>query len=720
MNLRIISMFAATLLTACPGSKAPTPAPNGEVRFEQTATGVVFKGEGAELKVDLYGTTAGTITFDGKTLDGYGALTAEEEATVAALAHSSLVPGLMMIPLNLGCEKQVDPQLMAALLMPWQLLLKYSITDRAASTQRFAAASKCAYFSSLDSQDERPRPLLPVLANGDVYPRAYGIFPFDAEGARPVPSIRGLSTDENVYGPGGSICRGACGPDCEPNNCGEPEQEWRCVKKDGRNTGDKLLWERYTCGEHPGCIEHDACFDHCNATFGPEEIESGICMRGCDLQAINGYGAAQGLEWALGNGPFTHEKNYDYSIGDPIRDDRECPTDLYLSANPSSALAPFNSTLTWVAENNDDPRERCYLDLGDGSPVVTIEPCAATDSYDHIYGVPSEMRYARGTYLASIHRVGADLRATAEVQATWLFAVSESSGTAPLETFFSWDGFRLVEKTLSCEIDFGDGTPAVTVADCAVKPGVAHTYAVAGNYNATITVRGEDRPVRKTLYIEVKDDSETPTECAHIRNVRSWAGTASFSYSASAEDAQITVTHSTSGTMQATLTVVYDEETGMSFHSRAPWGDVQIEETSLWKRPGDNLRYHTVGRGDPVPPDANNGTDGGSNMLLNFDLENCRYNMHAQAKVVATTQVGDEAYASVPWVFSIQSKWLPIPGGTELGQTGAYAAHTEEWIIEQPELAEFSGMFNSDLPDLLGELGLGNAQITMSFSPSAE
>jgi hypothetical protein len=718
MKTRLSLIFAASVLTACPSSEKPTPAEPelGEVRFEQTATGVIFKGEGTELRVDLYGTTAGMLTFGGKTLDGYGALSGEEEATLRAIAGSNLVPGLMMIPLDLACEKQVEPQLMAALLMPWQTLLKYSISDRAESTARYAAASKCAYFSALDSKDTRPRPALPILANGDVYPRAYAIFPFDAAGAKPVRSIRGLATDENVYGPGGSLCRGACGPDCEPNNCGEPEQEWRCVKKDGRNTGDKVLWERYTCGEHPGCIEHDACFDHCNATFGPDDIESGICMRGCDLQAVSGYGANQGLEWALGNGPFTHEKNYDYSIGDPIPDDRECPTDVWLSANRSSGLAPFHSTISWEATDGD-ANERCYLDLGDLSPIVTIEPCGTSGSYDHIYAVPSDMRYSRDTYVVSLHRVGADTRSTTEVQATWLFTVSESSGLAPLETFFSWDGFRLVDKTLSCTVDFGDNTPPAVVEDCANKPGMAHTYANKGNYNATLTVRGEDRPVTKSLFIEVNDEAP-PSKCDHIRNVRSWSGTASFNYTASAEDAAITVAHASNGTMNGTLTVAYENENAMSFHSRMPTGDLQISETSLWKRPGPNPRYQVTGRGDPIPPETS--TDGGSNILLNFDLVNCRYNMHAQARVRSATTVGEDTYESVSWVFSIQSKWLPIPDGTALGETGAYTAHTEEWIIRQPELAEFSGMFNSDLPDLLGENGMGNAQISLDFAPSVE
>lgn len=712
------------LLAACP-SKAPEPSAES-VTFEAEPTGET----GAHARFELAGTPElevlitdaqhGTLTYGGKTIDGDGALSADEEATLRSLAESALFPALAAIPLDAACDanKSYEPRVMAALLMPWQATLKYLERDRMKIVQERAAASKCRWFSSTDpnvAPDARPSPAHALLSNGQFIPAAFGYLPFDDQGILPGPSGQGLSIDTNVFGPGGSICRGACGADCEENNCGQPVEDYRCVVNEGHNTGEKQLWRRYTCGEHPGCIEHDACFDNCKFVFGVGSFESGICMRGCDLQAASGYGADQGIEWAQGHGPFTHEKSYDYSIGDPIRDEEQCPVQLTLVASPGSGLAPFNTTLRWDGIEVPGGPERCRLDFGDGTDPVTIENCPASGEQDHIYAVPSDMRYARGTYIATLTRIGEAITASAEVQANWLFDATTKNGKAPLPTVFTWQGFNLVSKPLACTIDFGDGTAPETLDNCALKPGMPHTYADVGVYQARITVRGEDRPVSKFLAIDVTED-QTPTDCSAIRGSTSWTMNASFSYSGSGSDGRNQITVDSSGMMQGTLTVATEGPGGVSFHSTSPSGVIHDHQLSIDLAPNaDNPDYDINGNGDPVPPSA--ATDTGSALMFNVDLDNCLYNVHGQATVHATVQNGshDTSEADV-WVMSFQTAWLPLPAGASaLSGGGNYAAHSVEYILTTQELIEYYAISNFDLVDVLGEGGLGAGTISWTL-----
>ena len=255
-------------------------APEGELgaraRFtlldEGSATGLRAKAEGAEgdappsefreIEVRIIDETHGELSFGGVTIDGYGALDEEQEAALAALAATPLFVDSAMIPLDLACTGElVEPRVMASLLMPLQAVEKYLVGDRERLATSLAGASACRYFTPLDAPptDERPEPDLPLLSNGQVVPMTFGYLPFDDRGELPSLQMkarrveidlgdgageRGLAPDVNVFGPGGSMCRGACGAGCAENNCGEPKQEWRCVQKDGQNTGAKQLWVR--------------------------------------------------------------------------------------------------------------------------------------------------------------------------------------------------------------------------------------------------------------------------------------------------------------------------------------------------------------------------------------------------------------------------------------------------------------------------------------------
>jgi PKD repeat protein len=423
----------------------------------------------------------------------------------------------------------------------------------------------------------------------------------------------------------------------------------------------------------------------------------------------------QGLEWAQGYGPYTHEKTYDYATGERVRDEQLCPLAFGLSAVPSSGLAPFSTTIQWTGDLNDPGKKRCQLDLGDGTPPVDIEPCPASGEYEHIYNVPSEMRETSGLYTVTFTRIGAAQTATTDVQARFRFDADPASGKAPLSTLFSWAGFDLVTKKLSCTLDFGDGSATVVVEDRAKKPGVSHDYAQAGVYTAKLTVRGEDRPVSKTLTIEVTQADEQPaSDCAYLRDVTSWRASASFSYSVSASDSDLSITHTAGGTMEGLLTVSTQGPGGISFSDTSPSGTVSLSELEIKPAPyQDNPWYEFEGSNNPLP--KLNSDDSGSNILLDFDLDGCRYNVHVQAFVGGTATQGKGSSPAQSRVASFQSEWLPLPDATSLSGGGPYPGHTETWILTTPELSRWYWIMNTDLEQMVSEDGFGNAQVSWQF-----
>lgn len=710
--------------------EARTDGERGAVATFRMAAGGETSGDGGRrasasptltLEVHIGDEQHGELTFNGTTLDGAGALAAPEQAALAALESHAAFGDIALIPLDVACATQeLEPRVMAALLFPYQAVLKYLTPARAERTGELAKASHCSWFMDPKAApDHRAHPVLPLLANGQVVPAAFGYLPFDDAGALPEANVSRsiIPADQNVFGPGNSMCRGACGADCEENNCGQPRDEWRCLQQNGHNTGEKERFQRYTCGEHPGCIEHDACFDNCKAVFGVGSFTSGLCMRGCDLQAASGYGAGQGLEWAQGHGPYTHEKTYDYATGERVRDEQLCPLAFGLTAMPSSGLAPFSTTIKWTGDLNDPGQERCRLELGDGTPPVDLEPCPASGEYEHIYSVPSEMRTSSGLYTVMLTRIGAAQTTTTDVQARFRFDAAPASGKAPLSTLFSWAGFDLVTKTLSCTLDFGDGSAPAMLENCAKTPGASHDYAKAGVYTARLTVRGEDRPVSKTLTIEVTKPSDPPaSDCASLRDIKSWTASASFDYSISASDSRLSITHSASGTMRGTLSVSSAGPSGISFSDTAPSGTVSLHEVEIKPAPYQNNPWYAF-EGSDIPVPKLNSDDSGSNILLNFDLAHCRYNVHAQAVVKGTATQGKDSGPAQSWVSSFQSEWLPLPAGTSLSGNGDYPGHTEAWILTTPELARWYWIMNPDLEQTVSEDAFGNAHVSWQFAP---
>jgi hypothetical protein len=344
--------------------QSPESSGDQKVDFSVTNDGfATFQVEGASesetLTIDLSDEQSANMEWKGVSLDGLGALTGEEQAALEDLMHSDLSHGLGMIPLDISCQgdENIDAKQVAALLVPLQMRFKYLVSDRAAEANNLIASSQCDYGGSRESQVENAS--LIMLSPSAPVPVVFGYFPFDEEGAveppkssvigwevacvaaSPLVSADGLvslnflgSQSETIFGnrineegPCNALCRGACGADCEPNNCAQSE-EIRCEKDEaGNNTGMEFKYQIYDCGLHQGCIDHDNCYDQCNAEYGCDTWSAAVCRHAwtidtvlmisqpnwwCDQKAIAEYGPIYPPLWMEGYGPQPMRETFEY------------------------------------------------------------------------------------------------------------------------------------------------------------------------------------------------------------------------------------------------------------------------------------------------------------------------------------------------------------------------------------------------------------------------
>ena len=304
------------------------------------------------------------MAWEGATLDGLGALSAEDQRALDNLLDSDLAYALAMIPLDLAClgESTLTPQQLAALLFPLQMRFKYQIYDRAAASRSLGDLSACDFGEAQTEAEADGKPVMIMMTPAHPVPVVMGYFPFDASGAvesaqsnrnqaalacldqanlpltsplgaSPFTQPDGIVDDgpvDNEWGPCEAKCRGACGPDCTHNNCRFSIEE-RCEKnQDGQNSGFFSLVHVYDCGVHPACIKHDACYDECNRNYGCSSWGAAVCMHAgvsdpaapwaaifgwdvsCDRTTLNEEGVTNVTDWMQGYGPQPERRVYEY------------------------------------------------------------------------------------------------------------------------------------------------------------------------------------------------------------------------------------------------------------------------------------------------------------------------------------------------------------------------------------------------------------------------
>jgi hypothetical protein len=324
-------------------------------------------GTDTTLHVVVTGSTEAAIVWEGVSIDGYGDLSAAEEQALQSLAASPLRAALWRVPLELGCHfDHLALSNYAALVFPWQLLLKYVVTERSVHLASALDDATCAYLPTLEQYHEgHPTPAVPLVQRALPFPYVFSFWPFDDEGALmpaslatggdPSPELGAAAPEAaaevlvhsiepatfavdrsghcppvmnrrtNEYGPHGSMCRDACGGDCPSTCCREGDHEFTCVVgSNGRYTGQLEFKETFVCGSHLGCHTHDRCYDNCQKVFGPclrkgkpsvfcDEPRNYECHRSCDQDATKEYGYHTAAQWALGYGPKQFNIAFEYT-----------------------------------------------------------------------------------------------------------------------------------------------------------------------------------------------------------------------------------------------------------------------------------------------------------------------------------------------------------------------------------------------------------------------
>lgn len=257
----------------------------------------------------------GTVTWDGWVFRADGAIQPAALQSLVELGQRPEATELILYALELACTGTgpADLATWAALLLPWQLLVKH-VPDWV-DPRPWLALAPCALHGDPDAH------ALPFrTAPEDPLPWVPGFELLDAVGATPAPS-----PDATLQGPCGARCRGACGPDCDPDAC-DTSVALECLTDGyGAPSGERQTLFRYTCGSHEGCRDHDACYDDCNAGWGCGGVSSWVCRRGCDAACLATYcpGGQLGCEcssWMVGWGPFDAALVFEELSGAPVLD----------------------------------------------------------------------------------------------------------------------------------------------------------------------------------------------------------------------------------------------------------------------------------------------------------------------------------------------------------------------------------------------------------------
>lgn len=368
-----------------------TPAADGGVvtRFEvavgESSTKASLETDTLRVDVSLGTDESLSVSWDGVAVDGLGALTTDEAAAVQALRFSDLMVGLGRVPLKLGCaDADLDPTAVAALLAPWQLLLKYGFTDRLGVTREVAAASGCAYFA--EDGGRAPNGLV-KLDHESLIPLVFGTFPFDDVGeAFGEESVRSAGDPLAACN---ALCRGACGGDCQPVNCDQEVTEVCDLDLNGVNNGYSIAALKHTCGTAAGCRAHDDCYDTCNSQTGCGTWDAAVCRRGCDDEAIGIYGFENCQAWAMGLGPFDGSLTFTYpNVGGAARQNlATCPVPagvLQWEDPPAGGKVTFTDAAAYcdslVLNGHDDWRVPTLGELTGLERGCPVNDCSAVDS----------------------------------------------------------------------------------------------------------------------------------------------------------------------------------------------------------------------------------------------------------------------------------------------------------------------------------------------------
>ena len=145
--------------------------------------------------------------------------------------------------------------------------------------------------------------------------RAHKMMPSDFGGkwtgtpAWPVGPLEVFKRDPKIASE--SLCRGACGANCD--TCKHEKEHRECVDV----PGDRHAWWVYPnyedCQSHLGCRNHDGCYDWCATKGfgkGPFGIYVSPCHRWCDFECLCNYNLPQCVGWIGGKPPYDQKMHF--------------------------------------------------------------------------------------------------------------------------------------------------------------------------------------------------------------------------------------------------------------------------------------------------------------------------------------------------------------------------------------------------------------------------
>lgn len=358
------------------------------------ATATLAVEGGRPVAVTLHDPSSVDIEVDGMHFGGRGDLGDAAAGLQALLTDPTLVDGLARVPLELACATPaVEPEVLAALLAPWQAVLKYASPDRRTAARAQAAVSGCSWFDLPAEAADRKAPTgLLLFGLQAPIPVVHGFLPFDAAGAMSQETTRAAG---DHWGPCGGQCRGTCGIDCPTSNCAKAKVTACEQAATGGNTGIRYDAEQLDCGTATGCVNHDDCYDTCNATWGCGSWDAVTCRHGsggCDEVACLSWGVTTCTSWAAGLGPY--EGRIDYLYPRPgamgALDEQTCPVPngalQWQVSPPGSKVADAAAADAYCAglvlAGHDDWR------LPDIGELQQIELGCPISTCDDQYGLP--------------------------------------------------------------------------------------------------------------------------------------------------------------------------------------------------------------------------------------------------------------------------------------------------------------------------------------------
>jgi hypothetical protein len=216
------------------------------------------------------------------------------------------------------------------------------------------------------------------------------------------------------------------------------------------------------------------------------------------------------------------------------------------------------------------------------------------------------------------------------------------------------------------------------------------------------------------------ENSPPPPACQQVANVASWNSEITVSYSINAEDSSTQISDKTSTSISGHLVETYRNPSSIGFMATTPAGNGKIDFSKLRLYPTDTyLEQELKGDGPPLPYDPL--TTNGSRIMLSLNLQECTYDLYVGVWIKGTAATQDNPPSPVDiGIIHAGSADYAIPNNSQMAITGSrsWPAHSSDYVMTQLTNIDFYTQDDYDIQTILGEDGMGSAQVSWRFTPA--